>query len=108
MDLDPAVGSEANKTRTAIIVGRAAVAERAMERRSGVITVVPTTTRNLDKIFDFHLLIPAALSGLPADCKAQAEQIRSISVHRLVAQAGSLPPELSDALDERIRVWLNL
>lgn len=108
VNLDSAVGSEANKTRTAIVVGRGALAERAMERRSGVVTVIPTTTKNLDSIFDVHLLLPAARTGLPEDCKAQAEDLRSVSVLRLLKPAGSVPVDLMDELDERIRVWLDL
>jgi mRNA interferase MazF len=108
VNLDPTVGSEANETRTAVLVGRGALAERAMERRSGVVTVVPTTTRNLDSIFDFHLLLPSVRTGLALDCKAQAEQLRSVSVLRLIARAGLVPADLMDELDERIRIWLNL
>lgn len=108
VDLDPAQGSEADKTRTAVVVGRGVLAERARERGSGVVSVVPTTTQHLDRIFDFHLLLPAARTGLRVDCKAQAEQLRAVSVGRLVERAGRVPPDLMQDLDERIRVWLGL
>lgn len=108
VNLDPVIASEADKVRTAVIVGRGLLAERAMERGSGVVTVVPTTTRNLENLFDFHLFLSAERTGLPEDCKAQAEQIRSVSVRRLVERAGTVPGELMDDLDDRIRVWLDL
>ncbi|UZN02734.1 type II toxin-antitoxin system PemK/MazF family toxin [Cellulomonas sp. S1-8] len=54
---------------------------------------------------------PALLStrtGLDEDCKAQAEQLHSVDVRRLVGRAGVVPRDLMTALDQRIRVWLNL
>ncbi len=106
--LDPSVGAEANKSRTAVVVGRGRLAERAMERGSGVVAVVPTTTRHLDSVFDFQLLLPASRTGLGADCKAQAEQLRAVDVRRLSRRAGYVPPDLMAELDDRIRVWLDL
>lgn len=108
IDLDPTLGSEANKTRPAVIVGRGSIAERAAERGSGVVPVVPTTTQHLDRLFDFHLLLPAGRTGLRVDCKAQAEQLRAVSVRRLVERAGMVPHDLMRELDERIRIWLAL
>ncbi len=56
----------------------------------GVVTVVPVTS-NTDEIFPFQVLPTASANGLIADSKAQAEQVRSIAVHRLSRQIGQMP-----------------
>lgn len=108
VSLDPTVGGEADTTRTAVVIGRDALAQRALDRGSGAVTVVPTTTRHLDAVFDFQLLLPSSRTGLQHDCKAQAEQLRSVDVRRLVSRAGLVPRDLMSELDERVRVWLGL
>lgn len=107
VDLDPVRGAEANKTRPAVIVGRAVIAARALERGHGVVTVIPLTS-NVERVLDFQLLLRATDTGLDLDCKAQAEQIRSVDVRRLRRRIGTLQHPTSQALDDRIRLWLNL
>jgi mRNA interferase MazF len=53
-------------------------------------------------------MLPARQTGLRLDSKAQAEQIRAVSVERIGAHIGSLPPELLAALDEALRLHLSL
>ena len=107
VDLDPVIGNEAAKTRPALIVGRTALARYALQRNIGVVTVVPLT-RNVGRVFDFHVRITAQESGLPHDSKAQAEQIRSISVKRLVRQLGAVTEEVSLQVDDAISIYLGL
>jgi mRNA interferase MazF len=38
----------------------------------GVVTVIPVTS-NVDRVYPFQVLLPAAASGLDRDLKAQAE-----------------------------------
>jgi mRNA interferase MazF len=52
--------------------------------------VVPVTS-NITRIYPFQLLLPAHLTGLPQDSKAQAEQIRSVSVDGLAGSSGNWP-----------------
>jgi probable F420-dependent oxidoreductase len=60
-----------------------------------VITVVPVTS-NVERVYPFQVLLPAGQSGLDKDSKAQAEQVRSISVERLAHRIGELAPSLVD------------
>lgn len=107
VDLEPVRGSEANKVRPAVIVSNDA-ANRAAERSGrGVVTIVPVTS-NIDRIFPFQVLLPAAECGLDKDSKAQAEQIRSIAVVRLRRRAGMIPNDLLDRLDAALRLHLAL
>jgi mRNA interferase MazF len=105
--LDPARGSEANKRRPGVIVSndRAnAVAERLGR---GVVTVVPVTS-NVAHVFPFQVLLPAEVSGLRVDSKAQAEQVRAISVERLGPPLGRLPASVMAELDQALRLHLQL
>jgi len=71
----------------------------------GVVTVAPVTS-NIDRIFPFQALLPAGATGLPQDSKAQAEQIRSISVERLGAMLGRAPADVMAQLDDALRLHL--
>jgi mRNA interferase MazF len=54
----------------------------AARLQRGVVTVAPITS-NVQRVFSFQVLLPAQSTGLRIDSKAQAEQVRSISVERL-------------------------
>jgi mRNA interferase MazF len=101
------VGSEANKTRPAVIVSNDA-ANRAVERRGrGVITVVPITS-NTDRVFPFQVLLEAAHCGLSSDSKAQAEHVRTVSVERVHRRIGAVPAASMRRLDDALRLHLAL
>lgn len=107
VDLDPARGSEANKRRPAVIVSndRANVVVARLGR--GVVTVVPVTS-NTDRVYPFQTLLPATATGLRQDSKAQAEQVRSIAAERLGPVLGRVPAEVMAALDDALRIHLQL
>jgi mRNA interferase MazF len=107
VNLDPIVGAEANKTRPAIIVSNDGADTTAARLGRGVLTIVPVTS-NLDTIHPFQVLLEASDTGLSADCKAQAEQVRSVAVQRIGRRVGSLPATLMDDVDEALRVHLAL
>ncbi len=60
------------------------------------------------RIYPFQVLIPADAAGLDRDSKAQAEQIRSVSIERLGSVIGELPHALMEELDEALRLHLAL
>lgn len=107
VDLEPVRGSEANKRRPAVLVSNDHANATAARLGRGVITVVPLTS-NVARVFPFQALVPAAVSGLRIDCKAQAEQIRSVAVERVGPVLGQVPPELMREVDEALRVHLQL
>src|SRR6266481_9493429 len=88
--LDPARGSEASKTRPAVVVSNDAANATATRLGRGVVTVVPVTS-NIARIYPFQVLLPAHQTGLPRDSKAQAEQVRSVAVERIGTRMGRLP-----------------
>ena len=54
------------------------------------------------------MLLPVELCGLKHPSKAQAEQIRSVSIGRVGPVVGRLPPDLIEQLDRAIRLHLAL
>lgn len=107
VDLDPSRGSEADKRRPAVIVSNDAANATARRLGRGVITVVPVTS-NVERVYPFQVLLPAADTGLDRDSKAQAEQIRSIAVDRVGDRLGIVPNALMLEIDEALRIHLVL
>lgn len=107
VDLDPARRAEANKRRPAVVVSNDGANRVAEQLGRGVITVVPVTT-NTARVYPFQVLLPGDRCGLPQASKAQAEQIRAVSVDRVGAVAGRVPPDLVEDLDRAIRLHLAL
>ena len=107
IDLDPVRGTEANKSRPAVIVSNDGANSTATRLGRGVLTVVPVTS-NVDRVYPFQVLLPAESTGLSVDSKAQSEQVRSIDVVRVRRRLGSVPAELMHKLDEALRLHLAL
>lgn len=107
VDLEPVRGSEASKRRPAVIVSNDGANVWAARSGRGVVTVVPVTSATA-VVHPFQVLLPAAATGLERDSKAQAEQVRSVSVERLGPRVGALPPALAAALDDALRLHLSL
>ena len=107
VSFDPAVGSEASKTRPAVIVSNNTANAVAARSERATLTVVPLTS-NKTRILPFQVLLPSAATGLDRDVKAQAEQVRTIAVARVARPVGWVPAELMGALDEALRIHLAL
>lgn len=107
VDLDPARGTEANKRRPAVLVSNDRANATAAHLGRGVVTVVPVTS-NVTRVFPFQTLLPGHRTGLLADSKAQAEQIRSVAVERVGPVLGRVPLDLMSELDRALRVHLQL
>ncbi len=107
VEFEPTRGTEANKTRPALIVsndGANAIADRLGR---GVVTVLPLTS-NTERIYTFQVFLPAVDSGLPRDSKVQAEQVRSVAVERVGRRLGAVPPGLMAEVDAALRLHLGL
>jgi mRNA interferase MazF len=107
VSLDPARGSEAGKTRPAVVVSNDAANATAARLARGVVTVIPVTSK-VARVYPFQVLLRADQTGLRQDSKAQAEQIRSVAVERVGKQIGRLPATVMAELDEALRVHLAL
>jgi len=106
-DLEPARGNEAGKRRPALLMSNDRASATAERLGRGVVTVVPVTS-NVTHIFAFQALLPADQTGLRVDSKAQAEQVRSVSVERIGPLLGRVPDRVMVQVDEALRVHLQL
>lgn len=107
VDLDRVRGAEANKRRPAVIVSNDGANATAERLGRGVVTVVPVTS-NVERVYPFQVLLPSASTGLRQDAKAQAEQVRSISVQRVGGTMGIVPASIMSQLDDALRLHLVL
>ena len=107
VDLEPVRGAESDKRRPAVVVSNDGANNTAQRLGRGVVTVVPVTS-NTDRIHPFQVYLPASVTGLAVDSKAQAEQVRSVAVERIGPRVGLLTGELQAELDEALRLHLAL
>lgn len=106
-ELEPARPGEADKRRPAIVVSDDRANAVAARLGRGVVTIVPITS-NTARAFPFQVLLPAEETGIRIDSKAQAEQVRSVSVERIGPVIGRLPTRLVTQLDDALRLHLQL
>lgn len=85
--LDPAIGSEMDKARPALIISN-----DINNKLAGTVTVIPVTSA-IEKVYPFEVFIPAETSTLPNDSKAKCNQIRTIDKKRLIKSLGKISPE---------------
>lgn len=107
VDLDPARPGEANKRRPSVVVSNDRANAAAARLGRGVVTVVPVTS-TITRVYPFQVLLPADETGLRVESKAQAEQVRSVSVERLGQVIGRVPVRLMAQLDDALRLHLQL
>lgn len=107
VDLDPARSGEADKLRPAVIVSNDGANSTASRLGRGVVTIVPLST-SVGRVYPFQVLVPAGEGGLTEDSKAQAEQVRSVSVHRITEAIGRVAVDRMFRLDEALRLHLAL
>ncbi len=107
VDLGTAIGSEADKRRPAIVVSNDHANAVAARLGRGVVTVVPVTS-NISRVFPFQVRLPAEMTGLRADSKAQAEQVRAVAVQRLGPALALLPASVMAEVDCALRLHLSL
>jgi mRNA interferase MazF len=107
VDLGPARGSEANKRRPAVLVSNDRANTTASRLGRGMVTVVPVTS-NVVTIYPFQVLLRAEETHLKVDSKAQAERVCSVAVSRLGPAVGRVPTQLMVAVDDVLRLHLQL
>jgi mRNA interferase MazF len=107
VDLDAVRQGEANKRRPAVLVSNDGANTTAARLGRGVVTVVPVSS-NVSRVYPFQVLLAASETGLDRDSKAQAEQVRSVSVARVSRKVGAVPPDIMGAVDDALRLHLAL
>ena len=98
--LDPAVGSEINKTRPIL-----AISNNINNQYSNTITIIPITS-NTKTIRSFEVFIPIGEASLPKDSKVKCDQIRTIDSSRILSEIGSLSLEYIAEVEFALRKHL--
>ncbi|THJ25613.1 MAG: type II toxin-antitoxin system PemK/MazF family toxin [Nitrospira sp. CG24E] len=96
--LDPTLGSEIKKTRPAVIVSN-----NSCNAFGSRVVVLPVTS-NVDSLYPGEALI--TLKGKPS--RVLGDQIRSLDKSRLQSRIETLSQDELSAVEEAIRVTLNL
>jgi len=76
---------------------------------SPVVTVVPLSFSDLERIYDFETFLPAAKTGLPQDAKISSHLLFTIDKNKVVSdRLGFLSKGLMKQVDRALRVQLAL
>ena len=68
--------------------------------------MVPVTSK-VTRVFPFQVILAAGDTGLRVDSKAQAEQVRAVSVERVGSAVGRLPAVVLMELEAALRLHLD-
>lgn len=102
--LDPTIGSEMKKTRPCIVVNRDSLAKLPLR------IIVPLTEWH-DRYAQapWHVRVEATkATGLALPSSADAFQVRSVSIQRLVKRRGKIPAQLMPQVDAALRLSMHL
>ena len=88
INYDPAVGSEAKKTRPAVVVSN-----DINNAHSPIISISPITS-NVSRVYTFEVEILPGTGGLRTRSKVMVNQTRAVDKIRLVKKMGRLPDNI--------------
>ena len=101
--LDPVVGNEISKTRPVVIVSN-----DNNNQFSGTVTILPVTSKMLNKIYPFEVFLAKGTAHLPKNSRVKADQIRTLDKSRIVSRIGKLGKAKMDQVESAIKVHLGL
>jgi len=101
--LDPVIGKELSKTRPVVVVSN-----DKNNEFSGTVTILPITSKNIEKVYPFEILLQKATGNLPKNSKVKADQIRTLDKSRIVKFIGMLEKRHIAQIDEAIKIHLTL
>lgn len=101
--LNSVVGKEISKTRPVVVVSN-----DKNNELSATVTILPLTSRNLQKIYPFELFLPKGAGSLPKDSKVKADQIRTLNKSRLLTLIGKLEREEIIQIEKAMKIHLGL
>jgi len=102
VDLNPARGHEQGGRRPGLVVS----VDLFNQGPAGLVIVIPITTK--EKGIPLHVEIKAPEGGLTKRSFIKCEDLRSVSRERLVQRLGQVNRSTLDAVEDRLRILLNL
>jgi mRNA interferase MazF len=101
--LDPVLGKEISKTRPVVIISN-----DKNNEFSGAVTILPITSKKLEKIYPFEVFLPKGRGNLPKDSKVKADQIRTIDKMRILTHIGKLKKTEIEETEKALKIHLGL
>ena len=104
VNLDPVVGSEANKVRPCVVI------QNDIGNRFSPIIIVAAITgvENVPRQDPVDVRVPKGEGGLTKDSVVQCNQIRSVDEKRLMKTLGQLRPSTMARVDTALKISLAL
>jgi mRNA interferase MazF len=102
VNFDPTVGSEAKKTRPAVVVSN-----NINNEYSPIVSICPITS-NIKRVYSFEVDVPAGNGGLPSRSKIMANQTRTIDILRLVRKIGRFSTTIMTDVDAALRLHYDI
>src|ERR1019366_4140819 len=104
VNLDPAIGSEPNKTCPCVVI------QNDIGNRYSPVSIVATITgaENVPKRYPVDVLVPMGEGGLSKDSVVQCNLIRSVDERRFVRTLGHLSKTTMEKVDRALRISLDL
>lgn len=102
VDLNPTRGHEQGGRRPGLVVS----VDLFNKGPAGLVIVIPITTK--EKGIPLHVEIKAAEGGLTKRSFIKCEDIRSVSRERLAQRLGQVTRSTLDAVEDRLRILLDL
>jgi len=101
--LDPVMGKEISKTRPVVIISN-----DKNNEFSGTVSILPITSKNLEKFYPFEVFLPKGTGNLPKDSKVKTDQIRTIDKMRILTHIGRLKEGEVAEIEKAIKIHLTL
>lgn len=101
--LDPTIGHEISKTRPILVVSN-----DKNNTFSGTVTVLPITSKSLEKSYPFEVLVEKGKGNLPKDSKIKADQVRTLDKKRLIKFIGTLSDDDMAVVEKAVKIHLGL
>jgi len=99
--LDPVIGKEISKTRPVVIISN-----DLNNKYSGTVTILPLTSKHLEKIYPFEVLLPMGSGNPPKNSKVKADQIRTLDKQRMIRWLGQLRTDELLKVEEALKIHL--
>ena len=96
VNFDPTVGSEAKKTRPAVVVSN-----DINNAYSPIVSISPITSK-VKRIYSFEVEIRANTAGLCKRSKVMVNQTRAVDTIRLIRIMGILPEEIMEKINKAL------
>ena len=102
VNFDPTVGSEAKKTRPAVVVSN-----DINNEYSPIVSISPITS-NVKRVYSFEVEVRAKTAGLSKRSKVMVNQTRAVDKIRLIKSMGILPKDIMERIDAALILHYNL